>query len=412
MSDEERIDQLLSAWEERLRRVDENLIALEGDPTYQTLSGVAGTRVPLAGVTAARVSPALDALGELFEHRGRLTLVLDRAKEVRQSAGFFDKQEKLAEVEQLLSGPSITMGTKPTPLATRNLLDSAASDVAVMPEQLLAAMAHAFEAARDAVMQVSRAWSTLEPTLEQLERDLQGLRKVAARVDQTAAVGAELAAIERDLASYRVTVAQDPLGALGGLTASLGPRMEGVRRRLDGLVAERARVTSGLAAAAAALQQLAQAHAAAGEVPARLHAEFEGVVSPVAIGLDLIVGLQQWREKLEATARAGHWHAADVGLSRWQETARSYLATEESVTQAFASLVARRVELEGRLSARRAQLQAFVARGAAVDPELDARGRAAQALLKQRPTPLARATAAVDAFEAAVVAVGKARRPV
>src|ERR1019366_9432409 len=179
--------------------VDENLIALEGDPTYQMLSGSSGTRAPLEGTTAARVSPALDALAELFEHRGRLTEVLERAREVRESAGFFDKQQKLAEVELLLNGPSIKMGSKPTPLARRHLLDSAQNDVAVMPEQLLAAMANAFEAARDAVMQVSRAWAALEPIMEQLERDVQSLRALAKQMEQMPTVGAELSAIERDL---------------------------------------------------------------------------------------------------------------------------------------------------------------------------------------------------------------------
>jgi chaperonin cofactor prefoldin len=410
VSDEHAIDQLLAAWEERLRRVDENLIALEGDPTYQMLSGTSGTRAALEGVTAARVSPALDALAELFEHRGRLTEVLERAREVRQSVGFFDKQQKLAEVELLLSGPSIKLGTKPTPLARRSLLDSAASDVAVMPEQLLAAMAQAYEAARDAVMQVSRAWATLEPVMEQLERDLQALRTLATQMREMPTVGAELSAIERDLAAYRVLVAQDPLGVEGGLAASMGPRMEGVRRRLEGLVAERQRVTAALAAADAALRELAQVHAAALAVPARASAEFTAEGLPPCVAEDLIVGLQEWRAKLGTTAGAGRWHAADVGLARWQETARSYIAADTAAAHAYDALAAKRVELEGRLSARRAQLQAFVARGAAVDPKLEGRGRDAAALLKQRPMNLASATAAVDAFDAEVVAVARAGR--
>jgi hypothetical protein len=410
VSDEHQIDQLLAAWEERLRRVDENLIALEGDPTYQMLSGSSGTRAPLGGTTAARVSPALDALAELFEHRGRLTEVLERAREVRESAGFFDKQQKLAEVDLLLNGPSIKMGSKPTPLARRHLLDSAANDVAVMPEQLLAAMANAFEAARDAVMQVSRAWATLEPIMEQLERDVQSLRALAKQMEQMPTVGAELSAIERDLAAYRVLVAQDPLGVEGGLAASMGPRVDGVRRRLEGLVAEKQRVVVALASADTALRQLVQTHAAALAVPAKVRAEFGTATLPAGVTDDLIAGLEEWRGTLEATARAGRWHAADVGLARWQETAQAYIATDTAAARAFDGLVARRVELEGRLSARRAQLQAFVARGAAVDPKLDGRGREAQALIKQHPIDLAGATAAVDAFEAEVVAVAKAGR--
>jgi hypothetical protein len=153
-----------------------------------------------------------------------------------------------------------------------------------------------------------------------------------------------------------------------------------------------------------------QTHAAALAVPAKVRAEFGTATLPAGVTDDLIAGLEEWRGTLEATARAGRWHAADVGLARWQETAQAYIATDTAAARAFDGLVARRVELEGRLSARRAQLQAFVARGAAVDPKLDGRGREAQALIKQHPIDLAGATAAVDAFEAEVVAVAKAGR--
>src|SRR5262249_53534943 len=98
----ERIDQLLVAWEERLRPVDENLVALEGEPTYQIpATGAGGKRAPLDGVTKTRVYPVLDALGELFEHRERLTEVLERAKEIRESISslaFWNTDEKLAEI--------------------------------------------------------------------------------------------------------------------------------------------------------------------------------------------------------------------------------------------------------------------------------------------------------------------------
>lgn len=408
---EEQVDELLAAWEERLARVDESLLALEGDPTYQMLAGSSGTRQPLDGVTRARVSPALDALGELFEHRGRLTEVLDRAKELKKSAGFFDKQQKMNEVAALLNGPSIKMGATPMPLAKRNLLDPAANDVAVMPEHLLAAMAHAYEVARDAVMQVSRAWATLEPVMMELERDLESLRKSAEDVGDTQAVGGELAAIERDLSAYRVLVAKDPLGVETSVGTSMGPRMAGVRQRIEGLVASKNRVLAGLAGAQQALHEHARAHAAALLVPDKVRGEFGVTPIPACVGDELIAGLEDWRAKIEATARAGRWHAADVGLARWQETLTSYVAADAAVMRAYDSLVAKRVELSGRLSARRAQLQALVARGAAADPTLTQRGRDAESWLSQRPMNVARATAAVDAFEAEVVALaGRARR--
>ena len=47
----EQIDLLLAAWDERLRRMSENLVALESEAIYQILAGKAGKRPALAGVT-------------------------------------------------------------------------------------------------------------------------------------------------------------------------------------------------------------------------------------------------------------------------------------------------------------------------------------------------------------------------
>ena len=52
------IDRLLAEWEERLRRVDESLLALEAEPTYQMLAPRAQTRAPLEGETRRGVGPA------------------------------------------------------------------------------------------------------------------------------------------------------------------------------------------------------------------------------------------------------------------------------------------------------------------------------------------------------------------
>jgi hypothetical protein len=411
VSEEAELDELLAAWDERLRRVDENLIALEGDGTYQVLAGTTGKRAPLEGVTAQRVTPALDALAELFEHRGRLTEVLERAKEAKSSAGFFDKHDKLREARALLSGPSISLGTSPTPLARRGLLDSVVSDVAVTPDQLLGAMAKAFDAARDAVTQVSQAWSVLEPLIEGLGRDIEVVRALAATANETKTVGAEIDAIARDLAEYKRLVACDPLGAQGGLGAAMTPRLEGVRRRLSDLVGERERVQEAIAAADRALADVLRSHAAALAASARAVAELAHASLPSPIGEELITGLEDWLVKLKATVAAGKWHAADVGLSRWHETARQYVATDQAVAGALLALRSRRVELEGRLSARRAQLQALTARGAKVDPGLDGRANEAAAALKRRPLDVGRATELVEAFEAEVVATAaRARR--
>jgi hypothetical protein len=411
----ERIDQVLVAWEERLKRVDENLLALEGEPTYQMLSGGAGTggRAPLEGVTKARVYPALDALSELFEHRERLTEVLDRAKAVRDSISaltFWNTDEKLREVEALLNGPSIKMGTRPTPLAQRNLLDPAAQDVAVVPEQLLQAMVQAYDVARRAVMDVQQAWANVEPALEAAEREMGDIRARANDLGIAAAVEPELAAAARDLAATRAKVAVDPLGVSSNIASGLSPRLAAVRDRVAALGGLRDKVKTSLARAEELLRALTAAHAAAKRAAETGSREIEEARTlPAPAGDALVGGLEPWLEKLGATVRAGKLQPAEVGLARWLEAADGYLAADRAVTGALEALLSRRVELTGRLSARRAQAQAIAARRGRVSlpPDVEAKAVEAQRLLDRRPTSLAAATPLVDAYEAAVIAASR-----
>jgi hypothetical protein len=402
------IDQLLAAWEERLRRVDENLLALEGEPTYQMLSGPAGKRAELSGVTAARVSPALDALSELFLHRERLTLVLERARAVRESVStiaFWDKDEKLAEIDALLRGPSIKMGARPTPLAQRHLLDPAATDVAVVPEKLLEAMVNAYEVARSAVAEVAGAWATLDPLLERAEVELGALRKEAEKLGELLAAGGEIAGVEHDLAAVRARVAKDPLGTQASFAGPISARITAIRQQLCDMAARRERVERAMTRAVEARKELAIAHRKAVEAAARVNEEIDGAAARVGNPLDesLIAGLDEWQAKLESAARARHWQPTAIGLERWLATADEYVAAERGVAERFAKLVEKRTELSGRLGARRAQAQALLVRGASLEADVEERARAAEALLRQRPTVLAEAEAAVDAYERRVV---------
>ena len=410
MNAEAEVDQLIHSWDERLKRVDENLILLESEPTYQMLAGVAGQRAPLEGVTRARVAPALDALSDLFEHRVRLTEVVDRAKELRASLGFWDKDERLLEIQQLFSGPSIKLGAKTTPLSQRNLLDPTATDVAVVPEQLLAAMADAYHVARDAVAAVARAWATLEPLLETAEREVAEQRRAAQDLGDLGSVLPELSWLEAELARARAEVAKDPLGVSGSIAGDLAPRLAGVRMSIGELSAARDRVTAGLQDATTLEREIAEAHVAALRAPEVAAREVMGVSLPAPVVDSLLSGLAPWREKIASAARAGHWRSADVGLQRWFETARAYLTQDAAVRSALDSLVATRAELKGRLSARRAQLDALGARGARVDPELVDRGREAEGLLRARPTSLPLAVRVVERYEAEVVALAALAR--
>jgi hypothetical protein len=261
------VDARLAAWAERLQRIDDSLLALEAEPIYQMLAGAAGKRARLEGVTRERAGPALDALTNLFESRQRLRDVFDRAKELRASMSaiaFWENDDKLRQIHQLLDGPSVHMGTQATPLAQRRLLDLGAQDVALSPEQVLAAMATAFEGARDTLLAVGEAWRTLEPALERMEREAVDLRALATSVGEIDAVRDALAGIARDLDAARTLLARDPLGATGNIEGALAPRIAEVRARIGSIAAHRERVTRGLALAAARRRALGELHRGAG----------------------------------------------------------------------------------------------------------------------------------------------------
>jgi len=122
---------------------------------------------------------------------------------------------------------------------------------------------------------------------------------------------------------------------------------------------------------------------------------------------EVLAGLAAWREKIAAAAAAGRWKAADVGLSRWMDAAEGVLEGELDVARKVAATEARKSELEGRLSARRAQAAVLTARGSRPATDMEALATRAEALLRTKPTDLARAADAIDAYEAAVRALGK-----
>ncbi len=160
------IDQMLSAWDERLRRVDENLLALDSDPAYQMVAGPTG-RDRYDGGSRQQISEALEELSSLFSDLEKLREVIEQARGVRASLKglLWGKDEKIAQIEGLLMGPSITRGVEQKPIERRSLLDEGSRARAIAPEALLAEMVSRYEASRDALLSVWRAWQSVEPAV-------------------------------------------------------------------------------------------------------------------------------------------------------------------------------------------------------------------------------------------------------
>src|ERR1700733_5632817 len=121
------IDNALAQWETRLSSAANNLFDLQNDPTYQCLTGTAGPpKTQLSGVTAARISPALENVGTLFQCFDLLRCTIDRAVQLRKDLPtLFGADQKVQEITQLLYGRSVRVPTDHIPMAQRTLLSGA-----------------------------------------------------------------------------------------------------------------------------------------------------------------------------------------------------------------------------------------------------------------------------------------------
>ncbi len=395
----EQIDRLLSDWQQKLNLVSQNLIDLQSALPYQRLTGVGGfLPLPLTGTTADRVLPALSALDGLFQHFDLLLKTIDQAKDLRKQIPRLlglGSEQKLQEIEHLLTQPSIQLAIVQIPLAQRGLLSVAETAPTIAPADLLLAMTNAFEVARDAVFAVDAAWAQLEPKLEAVETEIQTLTQ------QAVAVGieteSELTIAHQTLTQLRDQVERDPLGVTQTLERSLQPLLTEIRSRLTQAIQQHRQIQQGLTLARQQHQHLSQLHQDSIAVYAEVQ---EKVSSPLKLRSPLAVAtieaLEQWLQRLETNFAAGLGQPILVGLSHWTAQAQAATTSEQQAIVHNQSQLETRRELRGRLNALQAKA---LAKGHAEDPTLARLATQAKHLLYSRPTPLDPATTLVQQYE-------------
>lgn len=404
--DLEPIDRLISAWDERLRQVDENLLALESDSTYQLVSAAAvGRGVDLQGVTRSKVDQAIDAIGELFEGRRKLADVVEKARAARASISrlaFWSVDEKIAEIESLLVRPTIRLDLPNAPLSQRRLLGAASIVGNISAEQLLDQMSRGFDLARDSLLAVGKAWSKLDAQIDAISRDLDSIAAAADAEGLRGVVASEIDAASSMLDELRADVDRDPLGASADLTRVLAPVLEGIRTRVDAARTTRERARARLVEATSMLERWRAQRADAEQAVTELPLQFAGVTPRPLSDPSAITDHALWLDRLSNAVIEGHFHSAEVGLDRWFQSIAEPLSLDDAALGTLRSLTARRDDLLGRLSARRAQAESLVRRGMPLETNALSSADSAARLLAERPTPLADATAALEAFEAAL----------
>jgi hypothetical protein len=393
----EQLDQLIAGWKQKIDLVGQNLIDLHGLPTYQRLTGEPGfPPAELSGSTKAQVNSALPAMNELFQHFELLVGTMRRAEDSRkQVSRFLGAEQKILEIEFLLTGDSIQLPVTRIPLAQRSLLTAPETAIAISPDQLLIAMTNAFEVARDVVLAVDEAWGRLATNLAATEAEIATLKTLATSLQITASP--ELATAEHAIAALYDQIDCDPLGVSLEFEQQLSPLIRQARTSLTKLAEQRTQIQAALQTARVSLEQLTDLNQRAIAACAERH---EKVVdhSPVAAPLtaDYLQAFQDWLARLDGTFAENSLHPVQIGLQNWNAKMAVAIATEQQTLVAHQQLIDRRQELRGRLDALKAKA---LARGRVEDETLSKLAEQAKQLLYARPTPLAQTAEFVRQYE-------------
>ena len=394
----EEIDKLLADWKKKIDLVGQNLIDLHGLPTYQRLTGVSDySAVQLTGVTQARLRPALEAMNDLFGYFDLLVKTVNQATQLRASIipRFLRSPQKLQEIEQLLTKPSIQLTVIQTPLAERGLLSAAETSSAIAPQDLLVLMTKAFNVAKEVVLAVDEAWSRLQPLLVEAQAEIQHLQKLADSLGVDSLK--ELSDVSQKITSLRDSIESDPLGVSADFTTEIQPQIARVRISLQQIAKQQQLLRLSFARAHQLQSQLVELHrlcdAAFAESTLKV-VDHSMLQTPLAN--EQIEALSSWLSRLETKFAEGLVNPVQVGLENWIAKVKEYITAVEKAYAANKAPLETRAELRGRLEALKAKA---LARGLAEDTTLTELAILAQQLLYSQPTPLDKAAQLVSQYE-------------
>lgn len=359
---------------------------------------------PLSGLSARRWNETAETVAELHADLARYRDVVARAHTARGTRAR-PSEQALAEVAELLTGPSIHLGTELVPLQRRGLLGAGEVSSHIRPPELLERMSAAFDAATVVVARAEAVWDALAERLDPLDAVCADL--VAVGVPGSREVGVPTPAeVREQLTDLRRIAMADPLsvdpaepvdpGRLAAVRASLDILV----RRRDALVALRTNSAERLAALDATLDALAAGEDAAADSAVRVaRAVAIGAGSRLPSPVRRVGPLRRRRDAIGADLGAGRWAAALDAVVALESDVADARRRSDDDRAVLDGLLERRAELRGRLGALAAKA---AARGRAEDLDLDALHRDAQALLWNAPCDLAAATVAVRRYQRAL----------
>jgi hypothetical protein len=388
--------------------IQANLLELDGSFGKRLLAGAA-----LTGQTKVRWDKAARTLASLWELYSAYSAVVDRAAEA--VAGRLGPRE-LAQVTELLAGPSVQLDRSPDPLAPlagRDLADTGREQLTLTVT--VARMRRSFADLTEVVTTAEQVWNEMAGPLDAAGEQLARMTPLAATLGDEALAG-NLAAAEGTLARLRDVLNADPLSLWQGSSDPgrarvdtsgadrLRERVAAAEARVDELVRlrddARDRIAEVAAAAAAARAARDDAMAAWRRAAEKFAA---GALPPEPPD---IADLSARLAGLDALLTAGRWPRLSSELDEVEHGLAAVTAQFRDTERAALALLSRREELRGLLDAYQAKAARL---GAAEDSGLTERYNRARGLLWTAPCDLVAAQDAVTGYQQAVLTIGGPR---
>ncbi len=377
--------------------IQANLLELDGSYTRRLLDGA-----PLTGRTRERWDKASATLASLWETYVAYSAVVDRVDELGVS-GRPVQYRDLPELTGLLTGTSVRLTRARAPLARRDLADTGWQELTL--EASVAAMRRAFTEVAEVTSAVEAVWAEVRSRLDAVTEELTRVRPLVAGLgDDT---GTAFRDAEASLDSQRAAVNADPLALWhdGRADTFAADQLTNQVADLTARIAEVGRLR---AQTQRTIDELTTATAAA-------RAAREDAVAAWRHAAERITGLPPLPPEiteppiasLAKLAAAGRWTRLQAELDRCHRDLAAAAAATEDSRRSAATALGRRDELRGLLGAYKSKAGRL---GAAEDGDLAARYDQAYELLWTAPCDLAAATAAVTAYQQAILAAERRRR--
>ena len=383
------LDRELARLREANERVGANLVELEIDSSRQLLEAR-----PLTGQSATRWSAASAALTDLWEWRGQLETLLERAGELHRSP------RRANELEALITGPSIELACAEVPLTERDLLGRSEVTVRCTADELLARMSRAFDEVKGVVARFGQAWDTLTPRLTAARDSVDQAQALAASLGESGRT--DVQEVAERLTSLTGSLSADLLSVQAADVDRLSQSLEAIRRELEAGIALRGDLDTRLADARGLLARL---QATVGESRAAREELLVKIAAPSAPpALELRRDLDGELRRIAALARSGSWREARRQLDEWTADARTRLDEAQRILRANRAPIEARNQL-------RALLEAYQVKAARVgrieDAELERTAAQAHQSLYTAPTDLESAAQLVRRYQELLNASGR-----